>query len=267
MKKEKEIISIINNTYKNVPVKVKQNDPFLKKIPFELGTILSKEELALIIPYIQEFGLDDPRKLIKWVVELNFAAIESINAGIEKVRKDLLKEDISMLRAISWMLDSFSKNDNKQLSYEICISKIFPVISDLQGKIEDYLSDIIEIDELPRYKFFLKANFNISKVDSAVLLGKAALEAYFNAIIIFSVIQNEYKVGDSDDFIKFFDFIEGLDISYFLAYDKNKSDFWNKKEMIERIKTAQSNSMTIQEFLLSEQETEVDFEKDINYEN
>ena len=61
MKKEKEIISIINNTYKNVPVEFKQKDPFLKKIPFELGTILSKEELALIIPYIQEFGLDDPK--------------------------------------------------------------------------------------------------------------------------------------------------------------------------------------------------------------
>lgn len=265
MKKEKKIIEIINNSLSNLPSNI-TNSSIVKKVPFELiknSGLISSDDCTLAKDYIEKFELYDPKKLIKWIIDLHFIGIESIIDGLNRIQKELLNDIISGVYDVKRNLVDINEKNFEIYKHDIscCITKI-------EQKVKNYLDDIKEIDKLPRYKFFLRANFNKSKVTSSVQLGKVALEAYFDALMIYSVFVNERK----NDNIKnaYFDecnnFIDELEISYFIAYDKEKSSFWNKEEMRKKIKNAERISDMINDYLIANQEIEIDFENDVNFE-
>lgn len=271
MKKNDKIFDVIKNSTQNLSPSVIKKDIFLNKIPFELLNqykIMSDEEYEVIMQYIKKFELDDPQKLIKWLIDLHFAAIENINDGIASIRSDLLTDVISHIYAMRDKISDINVNDDKSELYKKYIDEMYYVLRNLEGKIREYISDIKKIDNLPNYKFFLNASYNKSKVTTAVQLGKAALEAYFESLFIFAVLANERRSTDrkNDRFEESINFINSLELSYFLAYDKNKSSFWQTDEMIKKIKDAQATKDMLNDYLIAEQETEIDFENDINFE-
>lgn len=271
MNKEKAVIDIIQKTSKNLPQKVITKDPILKSIPFDIAKktgFISNEEYDALKPYIEEFQLNNPQKLIKWVVELQFAGIESIILQGESTRHDLLESEISKIKAITRNIIDLDEDDDFACYAKQYSDEIQKVIADLEGKINTYISEIKRIDDLPRYKFFLQANFNKAKVISSVQRTHAALQAYFEALNVYVVLANErhgVKSSKKNNCLeRSKNFIDSLEISLLLAYDKDKDAyFWNKANMLKKIEDAKSISYTINEYLLSEQETEVDFENDI----
>lgn len=256
MGKEKQLVDIIQKASKNTTIDVAKEDMFLRKIPFDIWAktgIISQEEYELIKAPIEEFGLDDPKKLIKWLVDLHFAGIESINEGIVLISNDLLTNEIQKIKSMKYKLSDFNENDNKSHWYKQYADDISDLLTNLEGKTNNYLNEIKRIDNLPRKLYFLKANFNKTKVTSSVKLGKAALEAYFESLIIYSVLanergNNEVKKQVLDGAYKF---IDGLGIDYFKAYDKDKSPFWNKNEMLKKVKDAQRLGDMINDYLIA----------------
>ena len=256
MGKEKQLVDIIQKASKNTTIDVAKEDMFLRKIPFDIWAktgIISQEEYELIKAPIEEFGLDDPKKLIKWLVDLHFAEIESINEGIGSIRNDLLTSVISDVASIKDQILDLNETDDKNHWYKNYADKMICILRNLEGKVKDYLNEVKRIDSLPRYKYFLKANFNKTKVTNSVELGKAALEAYFESLIIYSVLANERgnigaKKQRFDDAYKF---IDSLGINYFKAYDKDKSPFWNKNEMLKKVKDAQRLGDMINDYLIA----------------
>ena len=72
-------------------------------------------------------------------------------------------------------------------------------------------------------------------------------------MIIYSVLanergNNEVKKQVLDGAYKF---IDGLGIDYFKAYDKDKSPFWNKNEMLKKVKDAQRLGDMINDYLIA----------------
>ena len=271
MEKEKLLADIIQKSAKNMSADITKNDCVLGKIPYKtLVTthIITQEEYDLIEGTVKDFGLDDPKKLIKWLVDLHFAEIESINEGIVLIRNDLLTNEISKIKSVKYKLSDLNANEDQSHWYKNYADDMSDVLTNLEGKTKNYLNEIISIDSLPRYLYFLKANFNKTKVTSSIKMGKAALEAYFEALIIYSVLANarETKTKVEERFKDSFEFIEKLELSYFIAYDKEKSQFWNKNDMIQKIKDAQELGDKVNDYLIAEQETEINFETDMNWE-
>lgn len=273
MEKEKLIVDIIQKSTNNIPGKAIRNDRILKKffdIVPQTGW-MSKEDYEKIMLFVEEFKLDDPQNLIKWLVDLHFAGIESINEGIANIRRDLLTSEIKKISAVMDMIEDIDFGDDRNTLLKKYTDQLMGVVSDIEGKISNYISEIDRIDNLPRYKFFLQANFNKSKVITSVQLAKAALLAYFEALNIQVIIANE-RHGINSAYQKNYlgkrlNFIESLKISLVYSYDKNKdSEFWDSSKLKGRINEIKQISNKLNEYLESNSETEIeDFEEEIDY--
>lgn len=273
MEKEKLIVDIIQKSTSKIPSKAIRNDRILRKffdIVPQTGW-MSKEDYEKIMLFVEEFKLDNPQNLIKWLVDLHFAGIESINEGIANIRRDLLTSEITKISSVIEMIQDIDCYDNRDSLLKTYSDELMRVISDIEGKISNYISEIDSIDNLPRYKFFLQANFNKSKVTTSVQLAKAALQAYFEALNIQVIIANE-RHGINSTYQKNYlgkrlDFIERLKISLVYSYDKYKDkEFWDSSKLKGRINEIKQISNKLNEYLESNSETEIeDFEEEIDY--
>lgn len=273
MEKEKLIVDIIQKSTSKIPSKAIRNDRILRKF-FDIvpqTDWMSKEDYEKIMLFVEEFKLDNPQNLIKWLVDLHFAGIESINEGIANIRRDLLTSEITKISSVIEMIQDIDCYDNRDSLLKTYSDELMRVISDIEGKISNYISEIDSIDNLPRYKFFLQANFNKSKVTTSVQLAKAALQAYFEALNIQVIIANE-RHGINSTYQKNYlgkrlDFIERLKISLVYSYDKYKDkEFWDSSKLKGRINEIKHISNKLNEYLESNSETEIeDFEEEIDY--
>lgn len=273
MEKEKLIVDIIQKSTSKIPSKAIRNDRILRKF-FDIvpqTDWMSKEDYEKIMLFVEEFKLDNPQNLIKWLVDLHFAGIESINEGIANIRRDLLTSEITKISSVIEMIQDIDCYDNRDSLLKTYSDELMRVISDIEGKISNYISEIDSIDNLPRYKFFLQANFNKSKVTTSVQLAKAALQAYFEALNIQVIIANE-RHGINSTYQKNYlgkrlDFIERLKISLVYSYDKYKDkEFWDSSKLKGRINEIKQISNKLNEYLESNSETEIeDFEEEIDY--
>ncbi len=274
MDKVKKVFEIIQKSTCNVSSAVISNNDFLRKIPYRYilnAGLISDEEFNKIEPYIIEFKLDNPKKLIDWLIDLHFDGIESINEGITSIRHDLLTTEIQKISSVIYKFKDINHSDDRNSLLKKYTDELIGVISDIEGKVKNYISEIERIDNLPKYKFFLQANFNKSKVTASVQLAKAALNAYFSALFIQTTISNvrhgAYSKKQHDYLEEKMNFIESLKISLVYAYDKDKdSQFWDSSKLKGRINKIKQISDTINEYLESNSETEIeDFEGEIDY--
>ena len=266
-KVKKLVVDLIKSEVQNLPSKVVESDSLLKKIPFDLVAkmgLMSEGEYAQIAPYIAEFGLDDPKRFIKWLIDLHFAAIESINDGIAEVRNDLLTNDIQDIIAIKDNMSELTAGDNIRHWAMQYVGDVNKAMRRLEGKIKNYIAEIKRIDNLPAYKFFLQASFNKSKVYANVRRTQSALQAYFEALDIYAILANERNTNKEllEEREKF---IDGLNSALLYSYDKDKSSFWDKKAWEKRIEDAKSISDKLNNYLIAMQEKEVDLENQVNY--
>lgn len=273
MEKEKLIVDIIQKSTNKIPSNAIRNDRILRKffdIVPQTGYI-SKEDYDNIMIFVERFKLDEPQNLVKWLVDLHFAGIESINEGIANVRRDLLTSEKMKIRSVLDKIQDIDCFDDRNSLLKQYSDELMSVISDIEGKISDYIAEIDCIDNLPRYIFFLQANFNKSKITTSVQLAKAALQAYFEALNIQALIANE-RHGINSTYQKNYlgkrlNFIESLKISLVYSYDKNKDHkFWDSDKLKGRIDEIEKISVKLEKYLEMNSETEIeDFEEEIDY--
>lgn len=209
----------------------------LSKIPWQTlakAGGATEEDLKYLIPLIKEFKLDDPKNLVKFIVDLHFAGIESINEGIYSIRHDLLTSEIKKIHAVIDKVDDMVADDNRRELLKKYSDEIISVISDLEGKIDSYISEVREIDSLPGYLFKLKAVFNKSKVTAAIQMIKASLQAYLEALNIYTMLSNERDRSTVTGYIdKKRQYFEKIEWSLLIAYDKDKDyGFWDSQKKV-----------------------------------
>lgn len=270
MKKSKEILAleIIKKSLNLAPPSVQNKNKVLSKIPLQklvkIGG-LTKDEANAVVKLIDEFGLDDPKKLIKFIIDLHFAGIESINEGIYSIRRDLLTSEIKKIHAVIDKVDDMVADDNRRELLKKYSDEIISVISDLEGKIDNYISEIKEIDELPGYLFKLKAIFNKQKVTESIKMIKASLQAYLEALNIYVMLSNERDRSTVTGYIdKKRQYFEKIEWSLLIAYDKDKDyGFWDSQKKLSEIDDIKAISQTFGEYLIAEKGCEIDFENDV----
>lgn len=203
--------------------------------------ILSDSEIKGIKPYIKEFGLDKPENMIRFLIELHFASFESINDGIGSIKGVLLKTTISEIESARELV-VFAENNptEKEIQLSGCISKLSDAMINLKNKIEDYVKEVRTVDDRKGIAFFVRAKFDLKKVDNAIVLATAALQAYIEAIELLDLIavkKGGLNVQNYNEKAK--NFIKSLSengsISLMAAYDKAEDNtYWNSDNLKRR---------------------------------
>ncbi len=217
------------------------------KIPFEL---LPSEKTKDVMPYVKEFGLDDPQKLTEFLVELHFACFDSVNTNIFSVRKELLDEVVSKIDSVKKLVHDAENNPaSAESTLTACVLQLSEVTSSLKFKINAYIEEIKKVDNRDSFTFFLKSRVDLSKVDAAVGSASYAIMAYFEALFILSTIGVRLNrnvssyINEAEKYIQSLSDDEKISLMY--AYDKDQANsVWSSqgfKNKIEEIKAVTEN--------------------------
>ena len=215
---------------------------------------------------IKDFNLYLPKKMIEYILEICLVGFEVCSEGIANIEEDLLTNDISKIHStVDKLLDCNGDDDMKSLIKRYT-DDLMDEIANLEFKINNYVTRVNDIDNLPDIKFFVKSASLRHQADMHVKCTKAAVEAYIQATAIYAVLANERHGLQSPKRNKYLqkriDYLDGLDTPLMLAYDKTKNvDFWNKKLLVDKMGTIQGMSDTLQQYLEQETETEVNLEE------
>lgn len=274
----KEAAKLLKNAVKDISAPIYENAlstytsnanliPSLR-IPFEM---IPSSKTKEIMPYIKEYGLDNPENLINFMIELHFSCFDSVNDGISNIRGDLLDTTISAIESVKKLLKYAERNQSeKEEKLSECITKLSDAQSDLEMKIRRYVSEIEKVDNRTGIAFFVRAKVDISKVDANIQLATAALRAYIEAANLLTFIGIKKGV-DVETFLDSTEkYIESLrdkkSISLMAAYDIKKDDtYWNSANIQSSIDGIRSISEELIELIEDSDDEDFDLENNVNF--
>lgn len=244
----------------------KQDDHVISygTIPFK--TVLSKEEYEDIRPYVEKYGLEDPKRFIRFIIELQVGSLEVIQSGFSELKAENLSSLISQLNSIKE--DMLFADSEDRVWYLIC--KTNDVKEALKAKINVYAEPLFEYDNAGSFKRFAIALSKRANLINNVKLASAAMEAYFQSISLIvdiSVLSQKYQY---DAIVhSAYDFLEELKttdkIALFFAYDeerKRNKSIWEEDILIEKLKAIKDEADFFSDF---SEGIEIDFENDVIY--
>lgn len=246
---------------KSILLQVMQKKGF-GRIPFELFPEITKDYL----PYIKQFELDKPEKMIRFLVELQFASIDSVNSGIGDVQETLLNKTIAKIdTARSLMVYALDNPKDKDVMLSKCIPSIMEAANEIKREIQQSCDWFYKVDHRNEFQYFLLSKFDTQKAKEQGRIATAALRSLFSAITLLVIIGNERKSNVKsflDETDGFFDSLSqkgyiSLMQRWTSEQDRNEWSSENIKNQIEHIR---SLSDDLSEFLMGEEECEIDFE-------
>lgn len=186
--------------------------------------------------FINQNNLNDPEKLIKFLIEAYYAPFEAISSSLNDLKELDLINTISDFKAAKKNLveatDSKNEEEKKQSLCNVKLS-LNKAISALEDKIRFYINKTRAIDQMPPYKRILKSRTLLQDVDNYNDLSKKAITTFITAIgikiVVFSELREQNNVYENlNDFEKFNNDLKA-DGSYLLMhnFDKNSDEeFW-----------------------------------------
>lgn len=220
----------------------------------------SDEEIELI----REFGLNIPENLVRFLVEMHFAAFDSLNNGIENIRNDLLNETIAEViaekRKMRIAYDNYEIKDS--IMFE-CLLNLVAAVSKLEKKIFTYCSEIKAIDDSSKLEYTLHSVFDKGKVIENGCRATAALQLYYEAVKLIAIIGNEMELDisscleDAEEFAR--ELSENAFISVMIRYTKEKyQPEWDSERIHQQI--AYIKELPEELFDIVDEGVEIDFE-------
>lgn len=165
---------------------------------FDISSFCSSEE---VMDYINQFRLYKVENLVKFFVELHFAACDSVYSGIESIRNDLLNETIAEVIAEKRKMKiAYDNNEIKDSIMYECMLNLVAAISKLEKKIITYCSEIKRVDDRSTIEYIVKSKSDINKVIEDGNRATTALQLYYEAIKLLAVISNETSIDISSCF-------------------------------------------------------------------
>lgn len=185
--------------------------------------------------YIRKFQLDKPQNMIKFFVEANFAALESIEESINVLQFTDMANSVAKVESAKRQIDFALENPRlKESKLSQAQNELFDAMTELENKIKINIEEIRKIDNRSPWQFFLKSRISISKIDTYCNMAKWALDTLITAFNLQMLIANcmEDINIESSVIRPFRDFINSEIIKkdtclLMHAYDKDKaSGYW-----------------------------------------
>ena len=228
------------------------------RISFE--KMLSKEEYEVIKPYVQEYELDKPQNLVRFIVALQVGAFETINAGFSELKAENLGSLLSQLYSIK---EKMLFADNEDRVWDL-FSQANDIKKALETKIKGYAVPLIEYDTAKFPKSISTALHKKDDLLGNVKLASIAMEAYFLSLTILvdiSLLSKKYNYDDTvNGAYKFLEELAESDIiALYQAYDeKRDNSIWFQRSLHDRLKTIKKETDTL---------SDCANEKEIDYQN
>lgn len=185
---------------------------------------------------VKMFGLDNRDQLVKFLIEHQLAQFDSIREGLQEIREDLLKSQISAilnakdeLELSEMTSDASSKNE----CYNSAWKESKKAVKDLCGKLDDYTVFIRNVDNRDGWTFMMRSLIDYGKVQHTNKMAKYAVKAIIQGYIIMLV---SALYSGHDDWVRFCckcvdefkDKLLQADVFDLMqAYDEKGSDFWS----------------------------------------
>lgn len=138
-----------------------------------------------VIRFCKDYRLNEPQNIIRFFVESYYAQFSASIEAITNLQKENLDEVISKVdNARNYLLDALKQNNDtsKREMLRDSVRESRSAISNLQRKIENYISEVRRIDDLPDWKYKLQAPANLPKLKAQGVLAKAAAASLTQAI-------------------------------------------------------------------------------------
>ncbi len=199
----------------NLKVPFKTNDPMVKQI-------------------IDEFHLQNPENMIRFMIEWHFAQLEHISENYSDIQKLDLIGSRSFVDGAKRTFKKAIKNpqDKKDLLKQVSVD-LDRGAAQLEEKALYYINKVREVDNRGKAAFFFKAAVSVKQIDTYNHCAKAAIEAAKEAMNLQMLIASELDWDISDTIEAFEDFkqsiLSGDNCSLMHAYDDeadDKNGFW-----------------------------------------
>lgn len=194
--------------------------------------------------YVREFELDKPENMIRFFVEANFAAFELTKESINELKElDLINTISGVESAKDKITDTLNNKEYAERELPAAKDRLDDAANKLMPKISLNIRKIREIDNRPKFQFFIKSKLSLTDIDTAVSCAKLSLRALIEAVEAQRhILAIKKQTNDPASVKKCIQFIQdeilnGDTCSLMHAYDKDKAKgFWlNIRQMCQSI--------------------------------
>ena len=221
-----------------------------------------------VIEFINEYDLNKPDNLIKFIIEIYYENYEALQESIAQL-KDM--DMINTISAVSGAKKTYEMSKGvsdreRQLAHiSSAQASLNKATSALEEKILYYIRAQRNIDGMNRFKRIIRSKSILIDIDTNNVLAKQAIRAIFEAVTLQTVIAKE--IGDNIEksvIIPYNNFkkkiLENDNCLLMNDYDKDYEDeFWlHIADLLESVNTASE--------IIQEVSDEPD-DEDIDYEN
>lgn len=157
------------------------------RIPIE--TFTDDEELLQIM---KEFGLDDPKIMIRFMVESFYGALEAIQSEIISLKVMDTKKTTSLIESAKRLYDYGKENpDDKYEKFNTAQDKLFDAVEALKEYVSACVDSTRAIDNQSKWKFFKNAKEHMATIDSNIAIIRLSLNAMEQAVSMQMLIAEE----------------------------------------------------------------------------
>ena len=217
-----------------------------------------------VLRIIKEFGLKDPQKMIRFMVEWHFENLQCIIDGFNEMKGNDLINSYSLIEGSKLTYEqALANTEDKKYLLNTVTQNLNIGFSQLRNKAIYYINQIREIDNRSRITFFRNAKRDYNKVLADNKLAKAAIDVAVEAVNLNILISEEFGWGTDTVICAFEKFKKELlsedNCMLMHDYDIDKKDeFWLK--LPERLDNAINSAELLKEFIDNTEEEDYDFD-------
>lgn len=217
---------------KNIEIKNEAvTDAGGNSLDFKVSYYVSDENTK---KYIEELGLDNPKKLAMFLVEVGFSAVEVVIGSINEIQVDIMNDHLSKLKAIKQKIKHNLLADDAKERLKSYQDELIDIRNIFEKRVAENIQRIIRIDKMSSFERKVKAVFIRNNVDTYTKSARICLQGVMEIAKIQTYIAD--YVGDTNFVMIQSDIDEFMNDILFnkniipLMNDwstKNDRDFWN----------------------------------------
>ncbi len=182
--------------------------------------------------FIQDYQLQNPDKLIRFLVGLHFAIIDELKDSTEFLKYLKLNDTIALVNSANTELMCSVYNPREKNRFlQKASERLTGAIEVLQGQAELYINEIRKHDQMGRLEFFLKSRVSLKTLDTNVFCAKVSIKAVLEAFQLQLLISAQLGINPTAYVESFMNHTRILlsddNCRLMHAYDKDNIDeFW-----------------------------------------
>lgn len=196
-----------------------------KTSSFEVPYFITDEDTQ---NYIKELDLNNPKKLVMFLVEVGFSAIEVVNDSINEIKIDMLNDVLSGLNAIKQKIKHNLLADDANERLRDNQDELIDLRNKLEKRVSENIQRIVKIDNMNSFERKVKAAFIRNNVDLCTKTAQVCLQAVMEIAKLHIFIAD--YIGDNNFFTIQGDIDEFMNGVVFNGNNVSLMNDWSTKE-------------------------------------